>query len=295
MARFLRVKRKSLDLNLTLYPSFTLALLEPKGGRYVKAVGWRRGCYVEARGDYVISNCGKEELRYWSGLWFIEELERIEVKRSVRWLIDILREHYGGLGLSVNPFDPLHMFIPVFLSQNTDYHTNVLRWCRSLWRLTDDPLEAARRGPEVGSSYQLSRLSEALACAAAALTGGLWNVRKKLVSCKWVGPKVADAFLLFALCATDTAPIDKHFLRMASRLGLWERAKPPSKTYCAHYACYECPRRHQCARWLASNSLGRAAGWVQTVFYVHDKLYCSRRVCSECPLKAFCEDQLRDS
>jgi len=293
--RLFKVKRKGLDLNLTLYPSFTLALFEPIEGRYVKAVGWKKGCFVKVEGDYIVSNCGEEELKYWSGLRFLEELERIEVKRSVRWLIDILREYYGGLGLSVDPFDPLHMFVPVFLSQNTDYHTNVLKWCRALWRLTDDPLEAARRGPEVGSSYQLSRLPEAMACAAAALTGGLWDVRKRLVSCKWVGPKVADAFLLFALCATDTAPIDKHFLKMASRLGLWEGAKPPSKAHCARYACYECPRRHQCARWLASNSLGRAAGWVQSVFYVHDKLYCSRRACSECPLKAFCRDRLRDS
>jgi len=57
--------------------------------------------------------------------------------------VDLLREQYPKLGLSVDPQDPLHILIPVFLSQSTSYHGNVVKWSRKMWEMTDDPFKAA--------------------------------------------------------------------------------------------------------------------------------------------------------
>lgn len=285
----IRVERKGLNLPLTLYPSFVLALLEERGGAYVKVAGRMRGCFFKVEGEYIVTNCGFTEVSYWTGVWFLDRLRPSAVKPSLRWLVETLCEAYSSLGLAINPFDPLHVFIPVFLSQNTSYHTNVLRWCRALWSLTDDPLEAGVRAREVSGSYQLARLYSAVKCCEESLSADVWETRIALLRCKWVGPKVADAFLLFGLGDTTAVPVDKHFTALTSRLGLWRDAKKPQKNLCAQHPCPTCPRREFCLRWRASNELGELAGWVQTVFYVHDKLYCSAGKCYECPLRSECQ------
>ncbi len=287
----LRLRVHKLDLDLTLYPSFVLALMEPLNNGYVKVVGRGKGCKIRVEGRYLVTDCGEEEALYWSGAWFQEKLDPGLVRRSYRWLVEALLETYERLGLAVNPLEPLLMFIPIFLSQNTSYHTNVLRWCRSLWRISSDPLEISRRAADVGRSYQLARLGSAVLCAASAIGRDYWRVRQKLISCKWVGPKVADAFLLFGLAVTNSVPVDKHFTRMVGRLGLWPDATPPRKDLCARYKCPECPLAAKCLRRLASEALGPLAGWVQTAFYLHDKLYCSAQRCSECVLRPECRNQ----
>lgn len=279
-----RVEVKHLDLDITLYPSFVLSLFYPVNGAYLKATGMRKGCSMRAEGSYLITDCGREAL-YWSGAWFMEVLESEEPKR-LSWLLDVLREHYPKLGLAVDPHDPLHMLIPIFLSQSTDYHVNVIKWSRELWRSTDDPLEAVEIAPKLAGSYQLRRLHHSFPCLSSALGGGSWELRRGLIRCKYCGPKVADAFLLFSLGDTTSAPADRHFVSMARRLGLWGDIKLPIKRACLKYSCSDCPIK--CIRWLASESFGKLAGWVQTAFYLHEKLYCSIKRCNECLLKYDC-------
>lgn len=278
--------KKSIDLCLTLHPSFVLSMFNFTNKTYIKAAGRKKGCKIRAEDGAILTDCGDEAL-YWSGAWFMEVLDSEEPKRSFSWLLDLLRAHYSRLGLSVDPHDPLHILIPIFLSQSTSYHGNVIKWSRRLWERTDDPFKAAEIAPSIAGSYQLRRLRESFPCLSSAINRNIWATRRSLVNCRYCGPKVADAFLLFGMADTASVPVDRHFISMAKKLDLWDFRQPKSE-FCKKYECYNCPANNRCIRWLASESLGKLAGWVQTVFYLHEKLYCSKKLCQECFLRSEC-------
>ncbi|MEM1631758.1 MAG: hypothetical protein QXS92_04275 [Thermofilum sp.] len=285
----LRLPSRGIDLELTLKPSFILALFEKEEGSYRKIAGCSLGCRIwQKRGEF-FSTCPAEEVEYYTGLWFLEVKAAESPHRRFSQLVDNLIEVYAGLSLAVDIYDPLYIFIAVFLSQNTSYRTNVLRWTRELWRTARDPATAAEAAPGVGGSFQLKRLPEVFRCVAGEWPRDPYQLRRFLVSCKYVGPKTADATLLFARAESSAAPVDRHFLNMVSRLSLFPGAGPPVPAYCKRFPCFDCPKRGSCIRWLASKYFGRLAGWVQTAFYIHDAEMCSRSMCRECALKDFCE------
>ncbi|QOJ78619.1 DNA lyase [Infirmifilum lucidum] len=290
MQAYVELEDRGIDLRLTLYPSFVLSLLQETGDGYVKIAGRSRGCVLRQTGGLVVSSCGEELTSYLSGLWYRDVFERASVKRSMSRVIDTLRLVYSPLSLSVDPLDPLHVFVAVFLSQTTNYHANVLSWTRRLWFQTNDPFEAATLASRVFSSFQVKRLPQAIECLPQVFNGDRYEVRRQLVQCPYVGPKTADAFLLYALADPTSPPVDRHFVTMASKLGMFAGLHPPRKEYCSKYRCEDCPLRDKCIRWRATRDLGELAGWVQTVFYVHDKTYCSRRLCDRCPLRSGCSD-----
>ncbi|WP_460024153.1 DNA lyase [Infirmifilum sp. SLHALR2] len=282
---------RGIDLSLTLYPSFALSLLKPEGeDSYVKVAGREKGCAFRQVGGVIESTCSEELTSYISGLWYREVFERAKVKRSLSYLVETLRLVYAPLSLSVDPLDPLHIFVAVFLSQNTSYHSNVLSWTSNLWSQTNNPLEAADIASRIIPSFQAKRLPKALESLPEAFNGDRFELRRRLVSSPYVGPKTADAFILYALADPTSPPIDRHFMAMSSRLGIFAGLRPPAKEYCAKHRCDECPLRDRCLRWRASRDLGELAGWVQTVFYVHSKTYCSRRLCDRCPLRGECTE-----
>ncbi len=269
------------DLHLTMAPSFVRALFERRGDAYVKAAGRSRGAVVYQDGEYVVGEgCGEEELLRWSGLWLGREL--VEERAGP------LAAAYPGLGLAVDPFDRHLVFVAVFLSRATSWEANVLRWCRAIFSRSETLDELLSLDfSELGGSFQLRQLGPALrAYAEAPRAGDPWELRRALLAIPHVGPKLADAYLLFAGIDASAAPIDRHAHRMARRLGLG--GGQPRKELCARYGCPECPRAGVCLRARMSELYGPAAGWVQTAFYVHDRALCARRACAECPLRGIC-------
>ena len=271
------------SLSLTLAPSFVRALFEERGGVYVKIAGRCRGARMWQEGEEVVGEgCGEEELQFWSGLW----LDR----RLVEGKAPLLAAAHRELGLSVSPYDRHLIFVAVFLSRATSWEGNVLRWCRGIFSSADTLEELLELDfTRFGGSFQLRQLGSALreyAGRAHALSDP-WEVRRALLSVRNVGPKLADAYLLFAGLDPSAPPIDRHALRMAARLGL--AGSQPRKELCARYRCPECPAVASCLRWELSSAYGPVAGWVQTAFYVHDTLLCSRGECCRCPLSGACE------
>ncbi|ABP51165.1 MAG: DNA lyase [Pyrobaculum arsenaticum] len=237
-------------LELTLYPSLTLALLDEKR---VKIFGVKKG--VRAGEDVYISG------RWYSPWKYINEADR-----DVRDKVQRLAERFGDcVGISISPGDEDLIFVASFLTQNTSYHTNVLRWTRAMFSKTEDLAEIAKIAPGVGRSYQLRRLPAAVEDY---LTLGRPRERAALLRIRGVGPKVADLFLLFT-GDTTSAPVDKHYMRIAPKLGL--SGRPPESAYCRRYTCDKCPLTHTCLRHLSFTKLGRLAGWVQTLAYLLDK------------------------
>ena len=270
------------SLSSTLAPSFVRALFEEREGGYVKIAGRCRGARVWQEGEEIVGEgCGEEELRLWSGLW----LDR----RLVEERAPLLAAAHRELGLSVSPYDRHLIFVAVFLSRATSWEGNVLRWCRKIFSSADTLEELLELDfTRFGGSFQLRQLGSALreyAEGAHALPDP-WEVRRALLSVRNVGPKLADAYLLFTGLDPSAPPVDRHALRMAARLGL--AGGPPRKELCARYQCPECPASASCLRWKLSSAYGPAAGWVQTAFYVHDTLFCSQGECRRCPLSGAC-------
>jgi hypothetical protein len=237
-------------LQLTLYPSITLALLDE---RLVKIFGVKKGVWA---GDDL----------YISGRWYSPWRYINDAAGDLRDAVHSLAEKYGDcVGISISPGDEDLLFVVAFLTQNTNYHTNVLKWTRALFSKTEDLAEMAEVAPSIGRSYQLRRLPQAVKRY---LELGRPRDRRELLSIPGVGAKVADLYLLFTGDAT-AAPVDKHFIRTAPRLGL--RGRPPSPAHCRRYTCSTCPLAPRCLRAQAAEKLGRLAGWVQTLAYLADK------------------------
>ncbi|MEM0460212.1 MAG: hypothetical protein QXZ31_10130 [Thermofilaceae archaeon] len=269
------------SLDLTLKPSFVRALFERRGSAYVKLAGRSRGAIVYQEGEWVVGEgCSAEELLHWSGLW----LDRLAVEERA----PLLAAAHRGLGLAVDPYDRHLIFVAVFLSRATSWETNVLRWCREIFARAESLDELMELDyASIGKSFQLRQLGSALrGYAEVADLKDPWELRRALLRIANVGPKLADAYLLFAGIDSSAAPIDRHAIRMSARLGI--EGYPPRKELCTVYSCESCPRSPLCLRARLFNLYGEVAGWVQTAFYVHDTQYCSKGLCESCWFSAYC-------
>ncbi len=232
-------------LDLTLYPSLTLSLVE----KHVKKFGVNKGIHV-SRDVYI------------SGKWYNPWSYINDVDRKMLDKVHLLLEKYSCISISISPADGDLLFVTAFLTQNTDYHKNVLRWTHTIFKHTEDVRIIAEISPRVGKSYQLQKLPRAIHDF---LHLGKPRDRETLLKVRGVGPKVADLYLLHTGNVT-AAPVDRHFIKFATSLNI--SGKPPNATYCMKYVCGKCPLADVCLRHLAYRYLGRLAGWVQTLSYL---------------------------
>ncbi len=286
------VLERPLDLDLTLYPSFTLAFYEKQGQSYVKVVGSRRGA-LRADGRVLeYQGFNEEEALLLSGAWLDPYREASQLPRSAKSRIWPLLEAYSCLGLAIDPIDRSWVFVSVALSRHTDFHVNVVKWVKKLAALANDPLRITEETAlKAGTSFQLKQLPIQLKHYD--MLGeeklGVDEARLALQRIPWIGPKAATAYLLFTRAeAKHLAPADVHFQKTARRLGLVDYEIPWNPQLCSKNVCADCKDRHRCLHWKARTEYQGLAGWLQTACYVHDKLYCLRRRCGECTLRSIC-------
>jgi len=202
------------------------------------------------------------------------------VSSRISPVVEALLEAFPRLRLSVSPWDRTLVFYAAFLSRNTDYYANVVPWVRRI---------ASGSWPRSGS-YQLRQLRAIRPGLSLEPRGDVWEERDHLLSVRWVGPKVAHAFLTFSGRSTSLAPPDVHALRAGSRLGLLpEGCSPPSKSWCLGRRCPDCPRAPSCPSGVLFREAGPLASWIQTCLYVLDREVCSRSSCGSCRLRPLCE------
>ncbi len=271
------------DLYLTLYPSFITTMFVPfKRDEWVKRFGYCQGVRIRQEGDGVWyeGNCDESYVKLLTGLWFEPWNYLHEVERKYLEIIERLIEKFACIRLAISPYDHERIFISTFLSRVTGYYQNVIRWVQGLLELTGDRPERIDENVvrRVGNSFQLIQLSDALRAYLARVKPlveariSFWKIRQELLGVKYVGPKVADAFLIFTGLTTELAPSDRHYINFVKKLGLFERFRQPEKRLCISYRCPECLHVGICLTGLSHMSFGRLSSWVQTVAYVADSL-----------------------
>jgi len=293
----------SVNLDLSMFPSFASVLFRRVDHNvWIKELGFGAGTVITVRGNEVVCRgpaCSDEIIAQWGGKWFDPSTYISSVRGRLRPLVEVLLRTYSGLGLIISRYFPDRLIIAVatFLSQRTSYHTNVTKWVKVLFSGIRDYSSQyiAERLPKVGSSYQLLKLREIVSdlertVVHSKLKG--WELRRELLNIKHVGPKIADAFLLFTGEGTVFTPSDIHYSRFARRLNLLgvKEALIPNKSACltSDAYCIKCPLNDRCLTGWSVREFSDLSGYIQTIAYVHDKIYCSLRRCGECPLRRMC-------
>jgi hypothetical protein len=133
-------------------------------------------------------------------------------------------------------------------------------------------VERAERLP----SPQPRRLARLLPALAEALEdwGDPAALRRRLLELPGVGPKTADAILLFTGASSAVAPGDVHLQRFAAEVLGLRGLRPASKDMCLRGGawCPVCPLRAGCLQGRIVEVYGSAAGLVQTAAYVYGSL-----------------------
>jgi len=185
--------------------------------------------------------------------------------------------------------DPFRTLILMVISQNTNdentfkaFHRLSDRFPITLRALAEadvGEIEEAIRvaGLHRNKSKAIKKLSQIVLKRFGGLsfihTLSLEEARKRLVALPQVGPKTADAILLF--CAKKPVlPVDTHVGRVAKRLGL-----------AAQKAGYEEVRRALEALYRSQDYLS-----VHWLFIAHGRKYCkaTRPLCKPCPINYLC-------
>lgn len=286
------------SIELTLYPSMIYPLFSRVGeSEYAKVVGRFHGTLIKIADSLAVAEnprgISTRVLEEWLGTWYDPLEEESRLPRSSRSRVAPLVEAYRGLRIAISSVDREYVFVASFLSQNTSFHSNTCKWISALAEaygseFLSGPVEFSR----AGSSYQLARLERSYSAyreVKEPLDPG--ELRIALMRIPGVGPKVADAYLLFSRRAPESTPCDVHLRRIVARLGLVEYSALPAKSLCSRYYCWVesgCPRSGECLRSLLMSAYGKLSGFVQTASYLHDKLYCSKSRCGECPLREAC-------
>ena len=286
------------SVELTLYPSMIYPLFSRVGkGEYAKVVGRYHGTSIKIAGSLAVAKnprgVSARAAEEWLGIWYDPLEEVSKLSRSSRSRVEPLVEAYRGLRIAISSVDREYVFVSSFLSQNTSFHANTCRWISALAEtygpeFLEKPVDFSR----AGSSYQLARLGKSYPIyREVEEPPDLGELRITLMRIPGVGPKVADAYLLFSRRAPESAPCDVHLRRIVARLGLVEYSALPAKNLCSKYYCWvesSCPKKGECLRYIFMRTYGKLSGFIQTASYLHDKLYCSRNRCGECPLREAC-------
>jgi len=270
-----------------MYPSFVSALFHKiKSNEWVKIFGYGKGTKIRILNNKLIceGNACNNVIQEWTGLWFnpLDYINEIEVNDGVYEKIYNLMTCFNDLRLIVSSYDKEIILIATFLSRRTDYHRNVIRWIHRLMSLKEDLSELSEEEiVSVSRSYQLKQLSTILHLLLKTLRkygqGNPWRLRYELLRIKYVGPKVADSFLLFAGYDTYFTASDVHYINFMKLLNIYNdvhrKILIPSKNMCLRFGakCLNCPYTGKCLSGLSINLFGKLSGYVQTIAYVVDK------------------------
>jgi len=284
------------NLALSLKASFSLPLFNnPNPNTFVKIYGHGSGTVFKTDGKSTYyRGCSLREALFLSGAWFNPLENAKKLSRRKAFFINRFWEVFPGLSIAVNPWDLRAMLYSIFLSRNTRYHVNTVRWLRDMVVKAGDENGLARLDPKAfETSYQLVQLAEIKPLLDGVLKEisfmpkpvsfekDFSRLKAKLLSIPYVGSKTVHAFGLFCLGLTQLAPADRHLVSIVKLIGvLDDDVEPPRKKLCLKYDCImshsKCRIIGKCVVARLMKNFGPMAGWLQTATYLYGALYLSR-------------------
>jgi hypothetical protein len=256
---------KGINYGLSLYSSYILPLfdLEEVSGGFIfrKKHGAYRGLVCRFDKRNLETNC--KIPRDWP-----EEVVYKTLGLDKHYLYQKLAAEVDGKGLvdtitlMYSPPDKTLVAYTIYLSQNTSYHTNTVRWVREL-------LET---GVIKSRSYQVSWFMENKNLIRESTSlGDPLEEAARLLTLRGVGFKGSQAYLLYAHGLTEYAPLDRHYRALVSE---YLNLPPPDKKFClrAFFNCGRCPLSGECVYSRLRSRLGYFNGVLQSIVYIAGSL-----------------------
>lgn len=310
--RFMSGDVENYNLDLTLKPSFVSSLYDKEDMFYwIKRVGLcanllslrQRNNSLEAYIKCEVDDRIREVILHESGLWDESPALRVsKLNGPLKEQIKALTEVFPGVRLSIAPHDFNCILIATILSRRTNYEVFVRKWIKDIWDLWRCDLEliaglSSNEIKNVGTSYQLFSLVKTLRdyLKMNYRRDKVEDFRRALMLCWGIGPKIADALLLFTTRSPWIVPCDTHLWRVSRRLGWVDREnRLPTKKICLSYYCDECVDKYgPCLRETIKKLFPGFGGWIQTLVYLFGSSICLGRKpkCYLChpTLKEYCE------
>lgn len=301
--RVFKFEVEEYNLDLTLGPSFVSSLYERKGPlHWMKIAGLHAGGLSFKQIDdhlEVISNCDDVDfILSESGLWDDKPSSRIsKLSGPLKEQVEALSELFPGVRLSIAPREFECIFIAAVLSKRANYELFVKKWVKGIWDnwQCDSRIIAELKDiSDIGKSYQLMDLIKTMKDFSKInrLSEDVEEARRTLMLCWGVGPKIADAVLLFTRRAPWIVPCDVHLQRISRRLGWIDyEVRLPVKSFCLKYYCDECISKHgPCLRDEIMKLFPGFGGWVQTLTYLFGSKLCKNAY----PKCRFCHSTLKE-
>lgn len=272
---------------LTIYPSFIYPLFDIVARDHLlvlrKSIGYIKNTVItiDMRRSIVscenIDSIDQQVIEELLGLWFKPWNYLSDVERKYLNFIEKIIDKHGGVRIAISPKDRKWVFISVFLSRATSFHTNTVKWVKKIGLSGIlDPFNTNYLS--LGKNFQLKQINELLSNDSLRNTiqenlnrisseKTAWKVRMNLVKIKYIGPKTVDALLLFSTRYSVFTPSDRHYKRFLKKFFNVE-LKPPIKSYCHLHTCYSCSYTSSCITGWSISQFGKLSGWLQTISYL---------------------------
>lgn len=259
---------KNIHYGLTLLYSYYLPLFNITetswGFIFEKVFGSAKGLRCSFKESELLTECiipndiSKEEVIKLLGL------DKSSLFKDLCRVVNLKNCITSNVTLIHDEKDARYVFYAIYLSRNTDYHINTVKWAR----------QAIVEGHLNSTSYIAMEFNE----VKGAIDGVFNDFNKQeelienLLSVRGVSVKSVAALLLHAYGLTSYAPIDRHY---ASYLG--NRLSKPAKVMCARLKlnCKLCSRN--CVYKYALKKYGIYNGILQSAIYIYVRLRSKRR------------------
>jgi hypothetical protein len=273
---------RGIDYGLSLYFSYLLPLFEitrkRSGISIHKWTGYCRGLVIECH-DLVC------RIKYpgMCSRGFVEKITGIDKHFLVRELFRKMGDGFRVLDkitLIYDPIDRFEVFTSIYLSRNTDYYKNTVRWVKEWFRRG---CPGRKDCDTISSSYQFREFLGIADKAYSIMNRRLEPIREvlELVRLHGVGVKSINAYLLHVYGITSYAPIDRYYREVLEIIG--SKQVIPSKDICLRtgFDCIKCSYRTRCLYWITRIIFGDYNGIIQSIIYIGkriEKMLKTRRI-----------------
>lgn len=271
---------KDIDYGLSFYYSYSLPLYTFKRLEEIlvfqKKHGVCKGLTCSSSRDQTICYIPDNSCQLYA-----EKLLGLDTRPLIRKLHRML-EIRTGYSYSIlhrfvfihDPYDKIEIFLSVFLSRNTDYYVNTIRWVRNLM----ETRFLERMKPLNISSYQFQQLLGIINNVSSIFRSynDPLDIALKLLRFPNVGVKTVFAFLLHSFGLTQYAPVDRYYRRFLLSIGV--KGRDPNKKYClsSRLNCSKCTYSNRCVYSLAMNKFSEFNGIIQSLTYIYGRLKNAR-------------------